>query len=350
MTKPSDDRFTMKHASFLLLLTIFATSCGIRPRGHYSADKLGLAPDYANTTAWAALPWMRDAADLIPVDTMHDVQATSKVDVFFLHPTIYTTGRQSKHHWNADMSSKKLNKRVDNTTIKFQASIFNGVGRVYAPRYRQAHLHAFFTKRRKQDAEMALELAYTDVKKSFEYYLAHYNQGRPFILASHSQGSFHAKRLIKEMIEDKPLMDQLIVAYLAGYPVDKTYFSTFEPCRSPEQIGCFNTWRSFKRSYTFRKGNQPNVYCTNPISWRLDNAYVSKSMHKGAILKKFSLVLPNICDAEVHNGFLAMHKPKFPGSAFMFIRNYHVGDMNFFYFDIRENARLRSDWYFAKPK
>ena len=33
-------------------------------------------------------------------------------------------------------------------------------------------------------------------KAAFQYYLEHYNNGRPFIIASHSQGTYHAKRLI----------------------------------------------------------------------------------------------------------------------------------------------------------
>jgi hypothetical protein len=334
----------------LLTLSFLMATCAVKPKGHFGEKAIPNAPDYADSSAWAALPWVRDFADLLPTDTMQDVQMSSEIDIFFLHPTIYTNGRQSGRNWNGGLQSQKLNHRVDITSIKFQASIFNGVGRVYAPRYRQAHLDAFFTKKRKQDAKLALDIAYEDVKAAFHYYLEHYNQGRPFIIAGHSQGAFHAKQLIKDEIENKPLLDQLVVAYLIGYPVAKDYYTTFEPCRTPEQIGCFTTWRSYKRSYALRKGKQDDVYCTNPISWTMNEQRVLKAQHKGAILRKFDQPLPNICDAQVHRGFLAMKKPKFPGSAFMLIRNYHIGDMNFFYFDIRQNARLRSLWYYAKGK
>jgi hypothetical protein len=332
--------------SVLFCLPLFCGACAFKPKGHFVLERLPKGVDYADSSSWAALPWVQDAADLLPADTMTDVQSTSRVDVFFLHPTMYTSGK----NWNASIQSSKQNRFVDQRTIKYQASIFNGVGRVYAPRYRQAHLNAFFTKTRKPDAEQALQAAYADIKAAFEYYLKHYNDGRPFILAGHSQGAFHAKQLLKDYVEGKQLQDQLVAAYLVGYPVFENEFSQLPHCGSPEQIGCFVSWRTFKRSYAFRKAHEKNVICTNPISWKRDEVYVPKTAQRGAVLKKFNQVLPQACDAQVYNGVLAVRKPKFPGSAFLIIRNYHPGDLNFFYFDVRENAALRSTWWFAKKK
>ena len=87
--------------------------------------------------------------------------------------------RRCEKNWNASIEDRKLNDKTDGSTILYQASIFNGAGKVYAPRYRQAHLHAYFTNKRKGEAQKAFELAYADVKAAFEYYLQHYNQGRP---------------------------------------------------------------------------------------------------------------------------------------------------------------------------
>jgi hypothetical protein len=47
---------------------------------------------------------------------------------------------------------------------------------------------------------------------------------------------------------------------------------------------------------------------------------------------------------------LAVSKPKFRGSAFFIARNYHPGDFNLFYFDVRANAKLRAERYFLRPK
>jgi hypothetical protein len=43
------------------------------------------------------------------------------------------------------------------------------------------------------------------VKTAFLYYLQHYNNGRPIIIASHSQGATHGKRLLKEFFDGKEL-------------------------------------------------------------------------------------------------------------------------------------------------
>ena len=47
--------------------------------------------------------------------------------------------------WNADIDNEELNEKTDNSTILYQASVFNKYCRVFAPRYRQANLQAFFT-------------------------------------------------------------------------------------------------------------------------------------------------------------------------------------------------------------
>jgi hypothetical protein len=125
-----------------------------------------------------------------------------------------------------------LNKKVDESTILNQASIFNGAGRIYAPRYRQAHYFAFVTPF-KEDKEAALNLVYNDVKKAFEYYLAHYNQKRPLIIASHSQGTVHATRLMKEYFDGKPLGEKLIAAYIIGIATPKNVFQSIKALVKP---------------------------------------------------------------------------------------------------------------------
>ena len=86
-------------------------------------------------------------------------QATAKADVFFIHPTTDVMALRG----NANLDNKAINRQTDNYTIKYQASVFNGSCKVYAPRYRQAALHNFFTKiiDRAQDA---FDTAYSDIK------------------------------------------------------------------------------------------------------------------------------------------------------------------------------------------
>ena len=64
----------------------------------------------------------------------------------------------------------------------------------------------------------AYAFALQDVKRAFQYYIDHYNNGRPFILVGHSQGTFHLMPLLEQMIDQTPLKDRLVAAYAIGIP------------------------------------------------------------------------------------------------------------------------------------
>jgi Protein of unknown function (DUF3089) len=322
--------------------------CATPPKGHFIPNAVPPVPDYSDETSWAALPSRLDSADLLPSGDMVDRQQTAEVDVFYLHPTTYI-GKKGEKMWNADVADKKLNVRTDKTAIKYQASIFNGVGRVYAPRYRQAHLEAFYTRKKKADAAKALALAYEDVKAAFEYYMEHYNEGRPIVIACHSQGTLHAAKLMKEYFEEGELMDQLVAAYLIGMPVKADFFSKIPACETAEQTGCYCTWRTVKDGFYPKKFYVPNanIVVTNPLTWTLDKAYAPAQLNEGAVLKKFNKgPILHFIDARADDGLLMVSRPKIPGVLFLPSRNYHIADMNFFYVNIRRNAQLRVEAYF----
>jgi hypothetical protein len=69
----------------------------------------------------------------------------SLVDVFFLHPTTFTLNRKLENT-NAGIDDAYINAKTDYSSILYQASVFNQQCRVFAPRYRQAHLASFFSK------------------------------------------------------------------------------------------------------------------------------------------------------------------------------------------------------------
>ena len=200
-------------------------------------------PDFSDLDYWAASPFKEDPSDEVPKDLENSVK-DSLADVFFIYPTSYTDLKMPDG-WNADIDDSKINSKTDKESILYQASVFNKYCRVFAPRYRQANLEAFYTKN-KNAANAALDTAYQDVKNAFEYYLEHYNNGRPIIIASHSQGTWHAGRLLKEFFEGKPLEKQLVCAYIIGLPVFTDYFSELKPCEDSTATGCFVSWRTFR--------------------------------------------------------------------------------------------------------
>lgn len=315
-------------------------SCTTLPKGSFGKE-IPEAPDYAQVDQWAALPTKADNADAVPLPEWKDVQEETPIDVFFIHPTTLT-GKPGEKEWNASLTDEELNERTDESTIRYQASIFNGVGKVYSPRFRQAHLHCFYTKKT-IDAANALELAYEDVRAAFQYYLDHYNNGRPFIIASHSQGTFHAKKLVSEFVDGKPLQKQFIVAYLVGLSVPADLYTSIPPCQKREETGCFCSWRTVREGYMPKILHFPdsNIVVTNPVTWDASITTSTKEEQLGAVLKDFKKVYPELVRTTVHEDLLWVNKPKFPGSFLLTTKNYHIADYNFFYADIRQNAQDR---------
>ncbi len=263
----------------------------------------------------------------------------SSVDVFFLHPTSFVKIKDKR--WNADLDDEDLNQRTDSSTILYQASAFNEC-RVFGPRYRQANIRAYFTKDT-VSALAALDLAYQDLKKAFQYYLDHYNHGRPIIIASHSQGSSHAQRLLKEFFDGKPLQKQLVAAYIIGMYIPADEFRDLGPCKDSLQTGCVIGWRSFKSGYIakFVKKEKKLCYVTNPLTWTTDGDLASSDLNLGGVIPKSKKIILHIADAQVHSHVLWVDRPSFPGSFLYLTRNYHVGDINLFYMNIRENLHAR---------
>jgi len=336
----------MKYFWSIFFLSIFI-SCGVKPNGDFRPDATP-PPNYEDFSFWAAHPLKEDPSDQTPSSSLKPSTDKEKVDVFFVHPTTYT-GDKNQNLWNAPADDLELNKKTDSGTILFQASSFNGSGNIYAPYYRQAHLHSYYTKK-KRLADKAFELAYQDVKKAFFHYIENWNDDKPLILASHSQGTTHLGRLVKEEIEGTDLEEKIIVMYLIGMPVPDNYFENFKACETAEETGCYCSWRSYKRNfYPKSLGKVENIVVTNPLSWQTNTTYVAKEKNRGTVLLDFEDgIFPKLADAQVHKDVLWVTKPKFKGSIFLTFRNYHIADYNLFYGNIYYNAQLRTQKFLER--
>lgn len=337
----------MKQFLFFLVIIIFLASCSdkyVAIKNRYNHKSPDGNPDYKDLSYWASHPWKWDPADSIPKKLMNETR-DSVVDVFFLHPTMFVL-KKYKNKWNAAIDDHYINAKTDYSSMLYQASAFNQHARIFAPRYREAHINAFFTKDT-ATANKAFELAYNDIKTAFEYYLKTWNGNRPIIIASHSQGTKHAERLLKEFFENKPLGKKLVVAYLLGLPIPKTYFSTLKMCVDSVETNCLCGWRTFRKGYVpyYIKKEKGNSFATNPLNWKTDETYATNYENNGSVLTKFNKIYKNTTDAQINNGLLWVKRPKFPWSFMYLSRNYHVGDLNLFYMNVRENVQQRINAY-----
>jgi len=333
---------------FILILALGVFSCSdkyLAFKKFYKFKSEDKRPDYSNLNYWAAHPLKWDPSDSIPKPLKKEKRDTM-VDVFFLHPTMYTM-KLKDGVLNADIDDAYLNAKTDYSSILYQASVFNQHAKIYAPRYREAHISAYFLKDTLA-ALKAFDFAYEDVKAAFEYYLKNYNHGRPIIIASHSQGTNHALRLLKDYFENKPLQKKLIAAYIVGMSIPKNFFSSLKICVDSLQTGCVCGWRTFRKGYKppYIEAEKEFSLVTNPLTWKTDNEYAHKNMNTGSLLYKFNKIYKRTTDAQVHEGVIWVNRPKFPWSFLYSTKNYHVGDINLYYMNIRENVDQRVKKYF----
>ncbi len=305
--------------------------------------------DYSNSDMWAALPTKKDLADSVPIGSnLKDLQAQAEVDVFFIHPTTFLK-KVADTVWNADINDAELNKKTDESAILNQASVFNAAGKIYAPRYRQAHIKAFTVKNAEDSvaADIAFDLAYNDIADAFNYYLANYNNGRPIIIASHSQGSKHAQRLLKEYFSNQTLKKRLVVAYVIGFATPKDLCADIPACNTPEQTGCICAWRTFRDDYEPIKF-YPNEICVNPITFRTDTVLAPKTLHEGGVLFGFKATPPHSQSAQIYKNIIHTNKPHFFGNFLWNRKNYHIGDINLFYMNVRNDAQKRVGYFWKR--
>ena len=59
----------------------------------------------------------------------------------------------------------------------------------------------------------------------------------------------------------------------------------------------------------------------------------------------FNKIYHNVADAQVKNGVVYTRKPHFPMSFLYRKKNYHVGDINLFYLNIRTNIHAQIQNY-----
>ncbi|MEQ8265592.1 MAG: DUF3089 domain-containing protein [Parvibaculum sp.] len=332
----------------------------LKPWSGFNAEKAPPAPDYMSDDAWAALPEREDKADVVPAATnLADNQATAEVDVFFLHPTTY----YGKAAWNARYDEPGFPRdRLENGVLRYQASVFNGCCRIFAPRYRQATVYAFIGKGENEHA--ALDFAYQDAARAFDNFIAERNDGRPFILAGHSQGALHGSRLLQEKIAGTPLAKRMIAAYLIGsaLPADLG-ISGIAPCASPTDTGCTINWNSVngdapRRNWTqegttwiggsYRMLQGAALACVNPLNWIAGGA-AEASENLGSLPftgsdETFPAPHVGLTGAECGSDGLLLISPPEDTEGFIYgVRagDYHIYDYNLFYMNMRANLQDR---------
>ena len=138
-------------------------------------------------------------------------------------------------------------------------SFYSGRLNYYSPYYRQLSMQSWATE------EMALSrlpLALSDCRRSWDYYIGHLNQGRPFILAGFSQGAHAMTDIIRHMPDS--IASRMVAAYAIGYKITKEDTMACKHLRPPVN------WRNDTVSTPFvlygRKKNDTLSVSLDPVS------------------------------------------------------------------------------------
>ncbi len=311
------------------------------------------APDYSQNHAWLYRP----ASDLDPV-------SIAGGDIFVVIPTFYLGGE----HWNAPLTSEKLQRSFTRIAIPNYVLPYKNAGRVYAPVYRQAALYTFLTNR--DDAVDAQIFAYGDVRRAFEAFLAQNPPERPIVLVGYGQGGLHVQRLLQEFFAGD-LQKKLAVAYIVDHPLTLDSFegrlSNLTPCTDKQDSNCVVAFASFepaekKRARMFVQktmvwddtGRLDSVrgrplLCINPLLWTDGTDYAPARLHLGGVAAEgldedtAPAPMPQQTGAQCQGGILLLDKPKQKNlrRPSRFGGKYRTLPFNLFYEDLRVDARRR---------
>jgi len=292
------------------------------------------ATDYSKPNHWLNVP----------------VLVNKTVDVFYLYPTT---------NWQPDSTSGAEICAIDNSSMMIgaqaafgrQATAFEPVANVYAPYYRQMNMWP-------NDRDKIIAgIPTTDAVAAFDYYIKHFNEGRPFILAGHSQGSTIMSNLLAGYLKDnRDVYDRMIVAYVIGYTVNETYLANNPHLKfavGPSDTGVIVSYNT--ESPTVVPGANPvhaiDAITINPISWSRGETLAPASEGLGSFMPNQTGVLvgvPQYADAKINRSKGALITTANLTGIMQSIGPgiLHSYDYLFYYYNLRANAAERVEMWF----
>lgn len=293
------------------------------------------APDYSDKNNWLRQP-----------------QATKDVDVFYVYPTEYSDDSEGASMF-ADINDKSLREAWENV-YQMQATAYEESANVFAPYYRQVNMASAIKLPREELNATFASTPKEDVFAALDYYFEHLNAGRPFILASHSQGSIMQSLVLAEYMKAHPeYLKRMIAAYVIGYSITEDYLKANPHLKFAEGADDTGVIISYNTEGAGNANNivvLPGAISINPINWKRDETYASAEENLGGYIyneKTGKLeIVPNAADAQINleRGVIittTKAMEPMPGPVPFGMASFHSGDYAFYYNNIKENVAKR---------
>lgn len=291
------------------------------------------------------------------------------VDVFYVYPTAYSRSDPSQPIFcPVDDQGMMAGAQAAYTR---QAWAFRTLANIYAPYYRQVDAtYQLSLPPEEQEANIEGPPG-VDVTAAFKYYLKHYNKGRPFILAGHSQGSAVLRYLLASYLKERPrVYKRMVAAYIVGQSITPSYLRQnphLKYARGAGDTGVVISWNT--EAPTIAAPNPVLLkggIAMNPITWTRKQTRAKAGRNPGSIELDLTTGMPlrtkqgrilrvkRLADAQVDRkkgvvvcSTVPWDKPPYftPGGFPEGVL--HTFDYPLYFFSIRANAALRAQHYLA---
>ena len=310
--------------------------------------------DYSQKKSWCNFP-----------------EITKDVDTFYIFATDYIMG--SFEEGAPDYGSLDNEEMIQGMGEEYvgHAMTYADSTNVFAPYYRQSGLkYAGEVMARDGNLDAALlGMPYDDIVAALDYFFEHYNQGRPFIIAGHSQGSALVKQVLFRYFKEHPdYYQRMVAAYVIGYSVTKEDLKNYPYLKfatGERDAGVIVSWNTEGPKNVETNASTvvllPNAISINPLNWKLDETYAPVSMNLGSLIVNEQTGALEIgdrgADAQIclARGSVVTHAKGAPmtedvakvAAAFFGPDGRHGEDYVFFYNNIKDNVAKRIDTYKA---
>lgn len=300
----------------------------------------GTPSDYAKQENWMKIP-----------------EITHEVDTFYIYPTCYLDESEDAKPI-CDIDNPEVQARA-RSIYENQGTVYEESTNVFAPYYRQSNIYQVSGMSYEELEEYQRKEQRTDIYAALDYYFEHYNEGRPFIIAGHSQGSIMTKIVLGEYMQAHPeYYERMVAAYPIGFSITKDYLEAHPYLKFAEgadDTGVIVSWN------TEGKGNkgqnnlvvEPNAISINPLNWKRDDTYAGFEENLGSRILNEETgeyeVIKGIADAQVDTErgvvICTAKDVEYAPAELFGPESLHSHDYDFYYENLRENVKTRVEAY-----
>ena len=309
-------------------------------------DEKSKATDYSQEANWYKLP-----------------EITKEYDTFYIYSTIYFGMNEGDPDY-APLDNKEM---LDGIKVEhaIKSSVFEESTNLFVPLYRQGSMRLLGDTWKKTGSieEAIKSTPYGDITAALDYYFENYNNGRPFVIAGHSQGSGILRLVLRDYFKKHPdYYKRMVAAYAIGYSITKEDLEAnphMKFATGETDTGVIISWHAegpkSLGSDFLSAAMLPNGVAINPLNWKRDETYAPASMNLGSIVMDEKTGTTEIRDIEgdaqvcLARGTVITNAKATPNEMVEFAgpQSYHQDDYSIFYNNIKDNVAKRIAAYKA---